>query len=102
MDSNNSSSVIAPLSEEIPPYGSGNVLNSSQIYYCLAEKIRIDANELTINSFDSYSVSKFNGTVGDYNARCSNFKYKSYAMETAQKALELNRYSIQAQGRSRF
>lgn len=100
--SSSSSSRNYTLTESLPPYGSGKTLNSSQIYYCLAENVRIDANKATINYYDNYSIERFNRTVDDYNARCSNFSYKQSAMNAAQKALDSNRYLIQSQGSSRM
>jgi len=100
--SSSSSSSNYTLTESPPPYGSGQTLNSSQIYYCLAENVRIDANKATINQYDNYSIQRFNGTINDYNARCSDYRYKQSAMNAAQKALDSNRYLIQSQGSSRM
>lgn len=98
-----SSSYSADLTETIPSYGSGSghVLVASEIYYCLAEGIRIEANRDTLNQYDSYSIDRFNRTVNDFNARCSDYRYRSSAMSSANKAIENNRYSIEAQGRAR-
>lgn len=90
------------LTESLPPYGSGSTLNAAQIYYCLAENVRIDANRPTSNQYDNYSVQRFNQTISDYNVRCANFKYKHSAMSSAQKALDANRDSIHAQGAARM
>ena len=100
--SSTSSSSSYSLTESVPPYGTGQTLNASQIYYCLAENVRIDANRPTINQYDNYSIQRFNGTIDDYNARCSDYRYKQSAMNAAQKALDSNRYLIQSQGSSRM
>jgi len=102
--SSNYSYSSSNLTESLPSYGagSGHTLNASEIYYCLAEAVRIDANRGTINQYDNFSVDRFNRTIEDYNARCSDYRYKPSAMTSANKALEANRYSIEAQGRARM
>jgi len=90
------------LTETLPNYGTGQTLSSSEIYYCLAEAVRIDANRTTMNTYDDFSVNRFNRSIDDYNGRCSSYRYKQSAMGSATKALNENRYSIEAQGRSRM
>lgn len=98
-----SSNYGSDLTESMPSYGSGSghVLGASEIYYCLAEAIRIDANRGTLNQYDGYSIDRFNNTVNDFNARCSDYRYRSSAMSSANRAIEANRYLIEAQGRAR-
>lgn len=100
--SSTSSGKYSTLQESMPNYGSNQSLNSSQIYYCLAENARIEANQVTVNNYDSTSVSRFNNTVADYNARCASYRYKQSAMNSATKAFDENRYLIESQGRGRM
>lgn len=92
------------LTESLPSYGSGagHTLNASEIYYCLAETVRIDANRGTVIQYDNFSIDRFNRTIEDYNARCGDYRYKPSALTSANKALDANRYSIEAQGRARM
>lgn len=90
------------LTESKPTYGSNNVLSASEIYYCKAEELRIESNKQTVDRSDDFSLPRFNQTVQDYNSRCSQYRYHDSAMNSANAALELNRYSIEAQGRARM
>ena len=97
-----SPSYSSSIYESRPMYGSGLTLNANEIYYCLAENIRIDANEQTYNEYNSVSVDRFNMTVNDYNSRCAEFRYKQSEMDAAKRVLESNKYQIEAQGRARM
>lgn len=90
------------LTEEKPPVGQNNVLSTTQIHYCLAEKIRLDAAESAVNTSVNADVNQFNGYVSDYNRRCGEFRYRQGALESAQKDVELSRVQLQAEGRGRF
>ena len=71
------------LVEEMPGAGSGNVLGASQIRYCLAEDIRLTAAKQVVSEYNSNDVDRFNAMVADYNSRCSNFRYRRGALESA-------------------
>jgi len=100
--SNSGGGYSSSLTESAPPFGSGRTLSSSEIYYCLAENVRIEANQGTVNQYDSNSIARFNNVVADYNARCASYRYKQSAMSSATKALNDNRYLIESQGRGRM
>jgi hypothetical protein len=88
--------------EDQPSIGRNNVLSTAQIRYCLAEKIRLDAAESVINNYVDSDVDRFNAYVNDYNSRCSEFRYRQGALESAQRDVEPYRSQLQAEGRSRF
>jgi hypothetical protein len=88
--------------EERPPVGSGNVLTSAQIRYCVAEKIRLDAAEGAVNNYIDAHVDRFNGFVEDYNSRCGQFRYRGGALESARSDVEVIRPLLVAEGRARF
>lgn len=90
------------LSEEKPLVGSNNVLSTSEIRYCLAEKIRVDAAESLINSYNESDVDRFNKYVNDYNSRCGEFRYRHGALESARRDIEPHRIQLETEGRSRF
>lgn len=84
--------------EEIPPVGSGLTFGRNQIRYCLSEEIRIEAWENEVNHYSESSVDAFNFAVNDYNARCSNFRYRSGSLESVRSEVEPNRHSLAAEG----
>lgn len=84
--------------EQMPPVGSGLSFNRAQIRYCLSEKIRISAWQSQVNEYSETSVDAFNMAVNDYNMRCSNFRYRSGALESVRSEVEANRYALQLQG----
>jgi hypothetical protein len=89
------------LAESMPSAGTGNVLNASEILYCMAEQTRIDAHRGTLDSYNSYSVSRFNASVRDYNARCGQYRYKRSAYSRAQAVHDANRSTYVLEGMAR-
>jgi len=85
-------------SEERPPVGSGLILNRAQIRYCLSQKIRISSWQKHVDNYSKSSVDVFNGAVANYNARCSNFRYRSGLLESVRSEVEANRYALQIEG----
>jgi hypothetical protein len=86
------------LHEDVPPVGNGLIFNQSQMRYCLAEQIRINAWKGAVNDYSETSVNAFNSAVSDYNARCSHFRYRSGALESVRVSVEENRQAIMEQG----
>jgi hypothetical protein len=78
------------------------VLSVPQIRYCVAEDIRLDAAKGVINNYVEADVDRFNAMVADYNSRCSRFRYRRGALESARSDVEAIRSLLQAEGRSRF
>jgi len=93
--------VYATNDEEMPPVGSGLALSRSQIRYCLSEKIRVTAWQVQVNEYSGTSVDAFNEAVRDYNSRCSNFRYRSGALESVRSEVEANSYALQLDGMNR-
>lgn len=90
------------LDEQKPPVGRNNVLSNSQIRYCLAEKIRLDASESAINKYLDADVDRFNKYVSEYNSRCGEFRYRQGTLERARRDVEPYRNKLQSEGRARF
>lgn len=84
--------------ESMPPVGQNNILNRSQIRYCLSQEIRIDTIQNGLNNYSDYEVSMFNSLVNDYNSRCGSFRYSSGSLESVRRQVEASRSSISAQG----
>ena len=82
--------------------GVDQVLYGPQIRYCVHEKIRLDAAERVVDSYDGDSVDRFNAMVNDYNSRCGSFRYRAGTLEPIEREKQ-NQYvaSFEAQGRSR-
>jgi hypothetical protein len=93
---------ITRSAEEKPPTGTSNVLNPAQIRYCLSEDIRLRAAETIVNTYIEAEVIRFNAMVADYNSRCSQFKYRSGAIDSVRADVEANKSRLEAEGRSRF
>jgi len=87
--------------EERPPVGSGLVFNRAQIRYCLSEKIRISAWQSQVDEYSETSVNAFNDAVNDYNSRCSNFRYRSGAVESVQSELNAVHHALRLEGMAR-
>ena len=85
--------------EETPNFGDGIVLSDNEIRYCLAEKIRIDGWQKTVDNYNHESVDAFNAQVHDYNGRCGHFKYREGVLQRVEN--EVNpRYSyLEVDGR---
>jgi len=88
--------------ESRPPVGQDLVFSTAQIRYCLAEDIRMDGATAAINNYSNSDVDQFNALVADYNNRCSSFRYRSGALESARREVEPYRIQLQAEGRGRF
>ena len=97
------SSVFEPSStttEELPPLGADRVLGAGQIRYCLSEDIRLEAARDVV-SIDA-DVDRFNAMIEDFNARCSNYRYRREVFASVQRQVQANRMALQAEGISRF
>lgn len=88
--------------ESRPPVGQNTVLSTAQIRYCLAENIRMDGAEATVNNYINADVDRFNAMVTDYNSRCGSFRYWRGELESARGDIEPYRNQLYAEGRQRF
>ena len=87
----------------MPPVGTNHVLSSAQIRYCVAENIRLAAAQQIIHDTDVVSdVLRFNDMIEDYNSRCSEYRYRRGALESAQGEVERYRPLIELEGVNRF
>jgi hypothetical protein len=92
----------APAIETPPPVGTGIVLSTDQIRYCLAEGIRLDAARGALNQYSQFDTSRFNGMISDYNSRCSQFRYRQGSLESVRAQVESERFQLQSEGAARF
>ena len=89
-------------SESKPSIGTNHLLSAAEIRYCLAESIRIDAARNVLDKQSSSHIAQFNHYVGDYNSRCSKYRYRDGALERARRDINPYRGQIRAEGRNRF
>lgn len=88
--------------EVMPPVGRDHVLSSPQIRYCVAEDIRLGGAKSAVNSYSDSDVNEFNSMVAAYNSRCTSFRYRQGALESARRDMEPYRMQLQVEGRSRL
>jgi len=55
-----------------------------------------------VDDYDEAAVDRFNAFVADYNSRCSHFRYRRGALESARSDIEPYRQALAAEGRARF
>lgn len=89
-----------PPDESEPSIGTNNVLSLSELHYCLAQGIRIDAAHDAANTYVQDQVDRFNAMVADYNSRCGQFRYRDDDMSEAKSDIEQYRSLYQSQGRA--
>ena len=88
--------------EKKPSVGRNQVLNASNIRYCLAEKIRLDSAESVIDNYSKYDVNRFNSMISDYNSRCGEYRYRSGVLSRAKRDIKPYRSQYWAEGKLRF
>lgn len=89
--------------EEKPPVGKDHILSRTQIQYCLAESIRLEAGQLLVHDTDNVrAVLQFNEFIDDYNSRCGEYRYHRSAMEAAKQDIERQRSVLEAEGLRRL
>ncbi len=82
---------------KVPIATPDQVLSQGEIKYCLAERARLEAMKLIIDERRQTHITNFNYRVGDYNARCSSYRYRQADMNSAQAEIEAMRGSLQTQ-----
>ena len=87
--------------ENKPLIGRNNVLSTTEIRYCLAEEIRMNAAETVVNIYSESDVNQFNRYVSDFNSRCAEFRYRQGTLESARRDIEPYRGQLQEEGRNR-
>lgn len=84
----------AELTYEVPPVGSGNILNLPQLRWHFREKIRIETMRNLPKT--NKAIGEFNAMVDNYNSRCGSFRYKQSLFTQAQKDIDAIRDQIVA------
>lgn len=75
-------SVSDPYQEDMPPVGTGRSLTRNEVRYCIFQGARLDyIRPMTTNNSQ---IDRFNALVGDFNARCGNFRYTPGVLESVE------------------
>jgi hypothetical protein len=90
------------LVEKVPEIGSDRVLEYSELVYCAAEKIRLDAGDSFVDENSEAQVNRFNALVQHFNSRCGSFRYQSTAWERARREVERHRAALEIEGQGRL
>jgi hypothetical protein len=83
--------------ETIPPVGQGLTLNRSQIRYCVFQGQRLDI--IRTLSTTNYQINRFNALIGDFNSRCSSFRYRAGDLSASEREARENAAELQADAR---
>jgi hypothetical protein len=90
--------VLPDRSAESKPVGaSGQILSLNEIRYCLSERVRVEAMSDYIDSTRQSHIDRYNALVGDYNARCSNYRYRQVDMDTVRASVDRSGDLLKAQ-----
>ena len=68
--------------EQIPPPGAVRPLNRSEVRYCIFQGERLDILRGLVSSNDE--IDRFNRLIGDFNSRCSSFRYREDVLQAVQ------------------
>ena len=83
--------------ETRPPVGQGLTFNRSQIRYCVFQGQRLDV--IRTLSTTNYQIDRFNALIGDFNSRCSNFRYRGGDLSAAEREARENAAELRADAR---
>ena len=84
--------------ESIPQIGSDRVLSHTEIAYCLAQEIRLDAARRIVDPYDTFGVERFNSLIAEYNSRCGRFRYPAGELESTRSEVESRRPTLETEG----
>jgi len=103
-DNNTPKSVATytPPQETVPAVGTNNILSSSEIRYCHAQRIRIGGAEVVLDNKSKFEIDSFNRIIDDYNSRCSKYRYKETVLGPIKSEVEAKRQQYWNEGMSQF
>jgi hypothetical protein len=89
----------AETADSKPTIGSGLALSTAEIQYCLAQRVRVETMLQVMDSSKSHHVTNVNAHVEDFNARCSNYRYRERDLDAASRNVEARRAQLVAEAR---
>lgn len=87
---------------EMPPVGSGLILNSAQIRYCLVEDVKLGSLKSIVNRYSSDEIDDYNALVSDHNSRCGHFRYRSGTLQGIRSEVEAQRSYIESEAKRQW
>ena len=82
----------------MPETGNGNLLNTSEIRWCLREEIRIETWRQGIVA-NAQKIDAFNEAIDNYNDRCGDYRYATASMAEARRDVDVQESGIIAEAR---
>ena len=86
--------------EEKPPVAKDLVMTQAQLRYCYFQKARMEAASDAVNNTSKHEIDALNALGGDWNARCSSFRYAEPDMAAVEADLKAARKRLKAEGRA--
>ena len=84
--------------ESQPLPGTDNVLNESELRYCMSQKIRIQGWEPNVDTSSQTSVDAFNFAVQDFNMGCSSYRYRTAEFERVRSEVDSRSTDLRFEG----
>ena len=84
----------ADAREMLPPPAADRLLSSEEVRYCVFQRRRLGYLRSRVEGEDS--VQRFNSLVGDFNSRCSHFRFENKALQDAFALAEARRDQLKA------
>ena len=84
--------------ESQPLPGTDNVLNESELRYCMSQKIRIQGWEPNVDTSSQTSVDAFNFAVQDFNMGCSSYRYRTREFERVRSEVDARSTDLRFEG----
>lgn len=89
---------IVDTREALPSVGTGLALTRANIRYCAFQRVRIEAARPLIQA--GVQGQRFSTVVDDYNARCSDYRFRQSDKDAVDTELIGKRYSLESEGRA--
>lgn len=86
--------------EEKPPVATDLVMTQAQLRYCYFQKARMEAASEAANNTSKHEIDALNALGGDWNARCSRFRYAEPDMAAVEADVAAARKRLKAEGRA--
>lgn len=90
----------AAKTEEKPPAAKDLVLSQAQLRYCFFQEVRLDAASKAANNTRKHEIDALNALGGDWNARCSSFRYAEPDMAAVKADVKAAQKRLEAEGRA--
>lgn len=93
---------VEAIQEVEPPVADGLALDTNQIAYCLAQKVRLEAAQSAANNSVDAEIDRFNAMVDSYNGRCGHYRYHQSDYDRARAYVDQRRTDFEREGAAPF